>query len=128
MDSKEIFQEIVNMALKHGASPVRDACDKFIRSGIKSVSEPTKRRSIRREWVYDAFFSQRGRCKRCKEPMILDEATGDHCVPLTNGGAHEKRNIVAVHGRCNSSKNDNSLLEESRKTGNMIDEIFPDED
>ena len=128
MTAKDIYAVIVDLALKHGASPTREACSRFIKSGLKSVSEPTKRLTIPKDWVARRFLEQNGKCKRCKNDVIYADATGDHVVPISQGGEHNIKNIVMLCPNCNSSKNDNSIIEESKKTGRMLSDIFPDED
>lgn len=58
-----------------------------------------------------AHRSQGGLCHWCKQPMILGapdtepmQATGDHLIPLHNGGATVPGNIVAACRKCNNER------------------------
>lgn len=120
---REILNTIIALSTKYGVAHARSACDQFLKMGLKSTDE-IKRQSIPRQWVHTAWNRQNGRCSRCHKPMAKDEATGDHVIPISQNGPHSKSNIVAMCRPCNSSKNDNDLLTESRKSGNMIGEMF----
>lgn len=130
-DQKKIFQYLVDQAKIVGVVPTRDACAMFIRLGLKSITEPLKRKPIPRSWITFAWKKQGGRCSICKQPLALDEACGDHVDPHGLNGEHKKSNIVAVHGtksnvNCNSVKGGRSVFEESKRRGDLMNDMFPE--
>lgn len=72
-----------------------------------SGHEEKMRRILRRR----AFDAQNGLCYWCRQPMNLGatdddpmQATGDHLVPLHNGGKTVPGNIVAACRKCNNER------------------------
>lgn len=58
-----------------------------------------------------AFRAQGGLCHWCKQPMVLGapdaeprQCSGDHLIPLHNGGKTVPGNIVAACRQCNSER------------------------
>jgi len=56
-------------------------------------------------WRDEQFQRQKGLCQWCGKRMGRD-ATIDHVVPLSRGGANAPENCVLVHHSCNSGKRD----------------------
>lgn len=123
-DRQRILDILIKEAQTVGIAAVRDAANSFLKMGLKSTVTPTIRRPIPRAWVDKAFVKQQGKCKICHEPMLLQEATGDHVVALSQGGKHHYSNITAAHRSCNSSKGSNDLVAQSKKTGNLMNQMF----
>lgn len=125
-NSKIIFDYLVEKARTVGVVSVRNAADQFLKLGLKAATEVTIRRPIPRGWVVRAFTKQNGKCKRCGSDMTMTDVTGDHVIALSQGGRHHQSNIVAMHRSCNSSKNDNDLSTESKRSGNLMNTMFND--
>lgn len=123
-EEKEIFDYLIEKARTIGVVPTRNAADKFLKLGLKAVVEPTKRQVIPRDWVKDAWGKQKGVCSRCHKSMALYEATGDHTIAITQGGEHKRKNITAMHRICNSSKGDKDIVTEVKRSGNLMNEMF----
>lgn len=72
------------------------------------------RRTFTNEEVRIAVSRQNGVCAipACKAPFTgLNLPVGDHVVPWSQGGRTEQRNCAALCVRCNSQKDDMSMLE-----------------
>lgn len=55
----------------------------------------------------EAIFERDGRlCGICGEQVERQEATLDHIVPISLGGAHEPSNVRLAHSLCNSRRGD----------------------
>lgn len=52
----------------------------------------------------DAWRAQSRRCKFCREPISLKEATADHKLARKNGGTTTSENIQVACADCNSAK------------------------
>jgi hypothetical protein len=129
-EQRKVFEYLVEQAKLVGVIPVKEACGMFIRLGLKTITSPERRRPIPRQWVEFAWKKQKGRCAICKKPLALDEAAGDHVDPHGLNGEHKKSNIVAVHGtrsevNCNSIKGGRSVFDESKRRGELMNEMFP---
>lgn len=128
--SKEVRQEILDFLLKesreHGLAVVKDACNLFLKTGLRLGIDPTIRRPAPRTWVQKLWQKQHGICARCKDPqpMRIEDATFDHIVPLVEGGEHSMKNGRVTHGYCNSAKGGRGLIDESKRTGQMLSETF----
>lgn len=62
--------------------------------------------------LYRALWEIFGHCCGvCHEPLILEEMTIDHILPLAKGGLHIYENVRPAHLSCNQQR---SLIEESR--------------
>lgn len=127
-DRQRILTMLIEEAQTLGVAVVRDAANSFLKMGLRSTATPTIRRPIPRAWVDKAFVKQHGKCIICLKSMLLEEATGDHVVALSQGGKHHYSNISAAHGSCNSSKGSNDLVKESKRTGNLMNRMFNEED
>lgn len=136
-DRQKVFSILTALAKDCGIDPVRQACEMFIKTGMKIGIEQVSRKPISRTLVKRAWTKQGGRCKRCNEPLALDEAEADHVKAHSLGGSDSPSNIVAVHGiksaqrggkNCNASKGDNTVFEDSKRTGNLATDMFPKED
>jgi hypothetical protein len=121
---QEILQDLITKARNPeiGLAAVRDACNAFLRLRMKAINEPSKVEvsyQTKKTWTRQLWLAQGGVCKRCHKAMMLAEATLDRVQPGALGGHYEKKNCQAVHGKCNSSKNDNDWLTESKATGDL---------
>lgn len=129
---KRIFEMLINESRKPdvGLAAVKEACNMFLRLGMRALVEPEKRQPVPRSWTVDLWRKQNGICARCKDPqpMKIEEATFDHIIPITEGGLHSKSNGRVLHRSCNSSKGANDMFTESKLTGQMFSEIFPEEE
>lgn len=56
-------------------------------------------------------------CQLCFRKVALAEASLDHVIPLSKGGAHTAQNLVLVHRKCNASKRDRSVTQQMRLFG-----------
>ena len=130
--SKEIRQEILDFLLKesrdHGLAVVKDACNLFLKTGIRLGVDPTEPRRFKPSQIKKAWQRQEGRCNRCHEPLALDQAVGDHVIPWSRGGRSDDYNCAAIHSWCNSEKRDNDLMTDSKRTGNLFNETLPAEE
>lgn len=118
-----IFMYLEEQEKLVGAKRVRDACRRYMMKRTYAGVMPTKRQSIPRKWITEAYAKQAGLCARCDTYMRLDEVSGDHTIPLVKGGAHRRSNIKAMHKDCNSMKGANDPIQESKETGKSIDQI-----
>jgi 5-methylcytosine-specific restriction protein A len=50
---------------------------------------------------------QNHRCCWCGKPMSFFDATWEHIVPLSLGGANEDHNLALAHESCNKLRNSN---------------------
>ena len=120
----EIESFLDAFSLKLGASKVRESLKGYLLRKSGAGETPTKRKSIPRKWIADAFVRQKGICPRCGDDMNLTGIAGDHRVALIHGGKHAKHNIQAMHRDCNASKRDNDFLKEARLTGQTVYETL----
>jgi 5-methylcytosine-specific restriction endonuclease McrA len=120
----ELPELLIAYARKHGVGVVVRACRDYLKTGRMAGTIRTPRKRINRSWILEALDRQGGACKRCGNPLHINEATGDHTIPLGGGGKHTKWNVSAMHRGCNSSKGSNTPLEESKATGTTIEEIL----
>jgi 5-methylcytosine-specific restriction endonuclease McrA len=86
------------------------------KAGVKAKSaRRSKRRALREknaprvegETVTLAFIFDRDQvrgCCICKAKVTRDQASIEHRVPLSKGGAHDEGNCQLAHKRCNSRK------------------------
>lgn len=49
-------------------------------------------------------------CSYCGQKFTEDYMSVDHIIPISTGGSNESNNLTAACRRCNSSKNNRSLL------------------
>lgn len=128
-ERQKIFDILVACAKDVGIDPVRQGCEMFVKAGTRVHTEATKRSPTPRNWTITLWRKQNGICARCKnrQPVPLSDATFDHIVPLAEGGEHVRKNGRMVHRSCNASKGANSPLKESKKIGQLLSEIFPEE-
>lgn len=115
-----VYEGLLKQAMTIGEQSVRIACKEFLKKKTVSGVEPTIRKAVPRQWTEEAFIRQRGICKRCGEAMEFTDAQGDHIMPLIKGGEHHKRNIQALHSKCNQSKGSNDMQRESKVTGKTV--------
>jgi 5-methylcytosine-specific restriction endonuclease McrA len=105
-----------------GIKEVREDCRKYMLKKTYSGYEKVKRKPIPKSWIIDAWGKQGGICPRCKQNIEHNEMSGDHITPLALGGKHSKWNIQCLHKKCNSSKNANDFVKESKlqQTGQTL--------
>jgi len=72
--------------------------------GAILVSKKQSRQRFRRS-ILDAWNWRCAYCDACLE----GQATLDHIVPMSRGGATSRNNLVAACAKCNVSKSDESL-------------------
>jgi 5-methylcytosine-specific restriction endonuclease McrA len=130
MNERELFEFLQKQARDSGIVPVRNACDRFLKMGLRAANVPTPRTTVPRQWTVDLWRKQLGICARCKDqkPVPIAEATFDHIIPLAEGGLHKRSNGRMVHKSCNSSKGAKNLTQERKATGQLFDKIIPTED
>ena len=112
-----------------GIKEVREQCRKYLLKKTYSGYEKIKRKPIPRKWVLDAWEKQGGICTRCGQTISHSDMSGDHKVPLALGGKHNRWNISCLHKKCNSAKNANDFVRESKlqqlgKTLHVNDEKY----
>lgn len=61
-----------------------------------------RKRAIRRK----LYLSQRGRCHWCDKRILLQDATLDHVMPRSKGGANHQFNLVVACRDCNGKRAD----------------------
>lgn len=138
-DEKRIFEMLVTEATNPqvGLAAVRAAADRFLRLGLKSISKPDTKRRVSSTTTFQLWTKQKGICARCRDTDRLmriqsgkptpEDATYDAIQPAILGGKHQLSNARVVHRRCNSSKGDNDIITESKKTGMLMTEIYGEE-
>ncbi len=125
MVEREILDYLEGRAAKDGEFPVRRACKRFLKKKTVTGVKPTAREEIPKKWVRFAWVEQKYKCRRCGFPIErLEDATGDHIIPLVKGGKHDFTNIQALHDRCNKRKGSNGIYLESKRTGKGFTEIL----
>lgn len=124
MDNNDLYYTIFIYAKQHGFAEAQRACKRFLREGGKDGTVPTKRKPIKREWVLAAAERQDWFCPRCRLELTPQDLTGDHLVPISEGGKHARFNIRATHRVCNSAKNDRMPMDESKRLGQTIKEML----
>jgi len=97
-----------------GIKEVREECRKYMLKKTYSGCEKIKRKPINKSWTVDAWGKQGGICPRCHLPIEHADMSGDHITPLAKGGKHSKWNIQCLHKKCNSAKNANDFVKESK--------------
>ena len=112
-----------------GYEIVSRACMKFIKLGSKSVEQPAKRERVPRSWIAAAWKRQGGHCCICNDALLLEDAAGEHIVPVSRGGKTVRSNIAAAHGaksevNCNSRKGSRGVFAESKRTSKTVASMF----
>lgn len=69
----------------------------------------------------EALTEQQGKCKYCKSPLTIREATADHVWPVSRKGRTTRENIVAACRHCNVVKGAMSHIDFYK----MIDRKLP---
>ena len=64
-------------------------------SGVTMIDDGT---------VLPEIFAEHSECPYCGIDMPMSRATVDHMVPLTKGGIHSNRNVIACCFTCNTRK------------------------
>lgn len=124
MTPQDIVGTLNQLEEKWGAKIVRDGCKAYLRKKTIAGLLPTQRKHIPRHWIEKAYIQQKGDCSICGEALNIQEAVGDHKIPLTKGGEHTWRNIGAAHRNCNASKNADDLITTAKKQSrNLMDLI-----
>jgi|ERR1041384_1953046 5-methylcytosine-specific restriction endonuclease McrA len=109
-----------------GGRSTVDQAVKQLKRYRKTGGVEHKRKPMDKKIVARAAERRGGVCPRCRKPYTKDNpATGDHVQHRIGGGAHDETNIDALCKKCNSSKNDNDLLTESKKSGRTLLEMQP---
>ena len=65
--------------------------------------EKNKARDLRRSQWWKRCCSK-GACYYCNTPVVPQELTMDHVVPISRGGKTTKGNVVAACKECNNKK------------------------
>lgn len=64
------------------------------------------------------FKRDRGICQICHKRCLRNQASNDHIIPLSKGGAHTYQNCVLAHNSCNAKKgNRNATPQQQRLFG-----------
>ena len=119
---KPLLDELGRLSSIYGTFELERAVKKFFEG--QRFGTKVKRKAIPKTWIQDAYAKQNGRCARCNVAMDFSEATGDHKIPISQGGKHNRHNIAAMHRTCNSSKGNNLPVAESKASGRLITEII----
>ena len=109
-----ILDYLNQQELTLGIKEVREQCRKYMLKKTLSGYEHVKRKPINKTWVIDAWGKQGGICTRCKQKIEYEDMSGDHITALALGGKHTKWNIQCLHKSCNSAKNANDFVKESK--------------
>ena len=82
-----------------------------------------------RNWRFNTYIKQKGRCKKCGRPMFLPisgiarypnityMATIDHKTPLYEGGGNGYENLDLVCWKCNEARNETRAIKAYKKLG-----------
>jgi len=60
------------------------------------------------------YLRDKGICQLCFKRCRRSEATRDHVIPLSLGGAHSFQNIVLAHMSCNVRKQNKAIAQQQR--------------
>lgn len=124
MKDKVLWALIEGREKEIGVKLVRETLKQYLLRKTYAGVLPTLRRRVPSTWLTKAWAHQKGLCKRCGRPIHLNEAEGDHWIPLAKGGEHKQKNIVALCLECNRKKNANDPVRESKLTGkNIVDQV-----
>lgn len=104
----------------------RETLKKWLLKKTYSGVMPEKRRAIPRRWVETAWYKQQGKCGRCRNPVEIEDAVGDHFRPLIKGGKHSQSNIRITCAGCNSSKGGRSPAEDAKYSGQTVKQQIED--
>lgn len=115
---KALLAELGRLSSIYGTFELERAFKAFFRA--ERLGTKVKRKPIPKSWLSDAYCKQNGLCARCNVEMDFREATGDHKIPLSQGGEHKRQNIAAMHRGCNSSKSNKLPVAESKASGRTI--------
>lgn len=74
---------------------------------------PKKRdyRSIDRYLLWARYD---GQCGICLEPLLFEQMTIDHIIPLSRGGSNKEKNLQPAHEECNRLKDNLMPWEEPK--------------
>ena len=84
---------------------------KFNSHHKRKVQKKNEGNGITKEQWLDCMKFFEFRCAYSGQVLSKSTRSLDHIKPLNRGGEHDIWNIVPMHRRLNSSKNDNNLLE-----------------
>lgn len=130
-ESQRIYEYLVSESASVGEHAIHGAYKKFKKAPYGEINLG-RRPPIPKAWIKKALIRQNMRCNICHQPLALDEAAGDHVIPWSQGGQHKERNIAAVHDAkfgdeaCNQKKGARGLIEESKRSGNLLSEMMSD--
>ena len=69
--------------------------------------------------VHLILKAQRGRCALCRVDLLA-KFHRDHIIPLSKGGAHDRRNLQLLCAVCNLSKGARDPIDHARSLGLLI--------
>jgi len=78
----------------------------------KALKRNAKR--IERVSLDIVFARDRGICSLCHKKVKKEDASVDHIIPLSKGGDHTYQNCTLAHRKCNSSKNNRTVVQQMR--------------
>jgi 5-methylcytosine-specific restriction endonuclease McrA len=119
---KALLNELGRLSATYGTFELERAVKEFFKQD--RLGTKVRRKPIPKSWLQDAYAKQSSRCARCNVAMEFSEVTGDHKIPLSQGGKHNRHNIAALHGSCNSSKSNKLPMAESKASGRLVTEIL----
>lgn len=128
MIDKDLWNFAESRSVVVGEKIVRETMRRYLLRKTSAGLLPTPRMKVPRGWVEKAWKNQKGLCKRCRDPLHLKDAVGDHWIPLAKGGEHKQRNISALCAKCNAEKNANDPIKESKLTGETVLQQIPYQD
>jgi 5-methylcytosine-specific restriction endonuclease McrA len=65
-----------------------------------------------------------GRCHLCRRPVLLEEFSIDHLIPISQGGPDSADNVATAHHLCNTRRGTKALESEEPPAG-VIPAIAP---
>lgn len=90
----------------HGITRAESARRARSREGgaIRRAREKAARTNEKPLTLDEVFARSNGYCSRCKLPVRRADASIEHVVPLSKGGADGPSNQALAHRKCNSAK------------------------
>ena len=74
------------------------------------MNEKDKARKLRKSsWWQNKI--QQASCYYCQKPLLAEEVTMDHVVPLAKGGRSVRGNVVTACKPCNTAKHSQTRVE-----------------
>lgn len=71
---------------------------------VPAIQDIVKRKTYSEDVRKLIYHQSKGRCKICGKPVVFEEMTLDHIIPLSSGGKEDVSNLQCTHMECNQAK------------------------